>query len=89
MYSTLESLKAAVTLEDVYHNTRRRLHPLSQNREGQFAVDILKKNSKYRLIFYACDSETGEEIEVGDDKFEFYESVRRIKIKEVSDKHYD
>jgi len=44
----LAELSAAVTLDQVYQLPQAGLHPLRQNRKGQFAVTV---KQPYRLIF--------------------------------------
>ncbi len=53
----IEEIGAADSVEEMieYHNGR--CHPLSQNRKGQFAVDLIHP---YRLVF----RKNGDEIQV-------------------------
>ncbi|KJS10716.1 MAG: hypothetical protein VR67_17755 [Peptococcaceae bacterium BRH_c8a] len=76
----LSELRAAVCLSDISHLPPPRLHELSGNRQGQYAVDLLHP---YRLIFIPAHKPIPIKSDGGIDVSE----VTAILIIEVEDYH--
>jgi toxin HigB-1 len=51
MNAIIDILKAANTRADIQANRPLRLHPLRGKREGQFAIDLIKKSWRLILTF--------------------------------------
>lgn len=76
----LMELKAAETLADVSHLPPPRCHELSNDRAGQFSVDL---DHPYRLLFIPAD----EPIPYREDGGIDLDLVRDIEIIEIEDTH--
>ena len=76
----IAELKAAETLEDMRSLPAARCHELSQNRDGQLAVNLIHPK---RLIFEPDDNPVLKKPNGGLD----WENVTRITVLEVVDYH--
>ncbi len=76
----LAELKAAESLEDMRSLPAARCHELSQNRDGQLAVDLVHPK---RLIFEPGDNPVPKKPDGGLD----WENVTSITVMEVVDYH--
>lgn len=76
----LAELKAAETLEDVSRLPPARCHELSQDREGQLAVDLVHPK---RLIFETDHNPLPKKPDGGLDRTQ----VTRIRVIEIGDYH--
>lgn len=79
LYQRMEWLGAADNLS-IFNDTYKflRLHKLTGNYEGSYAIDIDKK---YRIVFYPCN-------ENGDYNDSDFKLISVVNIEEVSN-HYD
>lgn len=89
LHSLINFLENASNLNDVAAMPIYRLHPLSGNRKGEFALDVAKKLCKYRLIIKPL-TEDEEEVDSSalSNLSELYKSTKIIIVLEVSE-HYD
>ena len=79
LFQRLQWLSKAPNLE-FFNSTYRflRVHKLSGNYDGMYALDI---NKQYRIVFYPCD-------EYGDPNYDDFKAISVVTIQEVS-KHYE
>lgn len=79
LYQRMDWLGAADSLS-IFNDTYKflRLHKLTGNYEGSYAIDVDKK---YRIVFYPCN-------ENGDYNDSDFKSISVVNIEEVSN-HYD
>ncbi|MBC3901444.1 killer suppression protein [Acetobacterium malicum] len=85
LHEVLDFINSAETLHDVSQVPAYRLHPLTGDRKGTFAID-LKKMSGFRLILIPVDDE-GIEFKSNDLNV-IYRTASTIILLEVT-KHYD
>jgi len=76
----LDDIKGMANLSELMKLPNARCHPLTQNRKGQFAVDL---DHPYRLVFEPANDPLPKMPDGGLD----YEKITLIRILEVIDYH--
>lgn len=82
LINTIVNLENAENLFDIYCIPNYRLHSLTGNRLGQYAIDLGKKIG-YRLIIEPVVDDSNK-----NNLLEYYEKVKIIEVIEVSN-HYE
>lgn len=88
LFGLVTLLESAPNLEDVNALQSRRIHGLTGNRQGQYALDIDGRANSYRLIILLLDDEENTVTNIANDSVaSFYSKIQIVQIEEVS-KHY-
>lgn len=82
----IKFIKNAESLSDIINHTSFYFHPLKDNLEGKYAIDIKSRKSPYRLI--VVPKYQGKEIRNSEDVFTLADTIEILLVMEVS-KHYE